>query len=889
MISELQRILPPTSVTTRLIDRIAYSRDASLYAMTPIAVVRPRSVADVRALFEWCHTYQQHVTFRTAGTSLSGQAVTDGVIVDVGRHFKQWSVEDDGARLRVHPGVIGAHANAYLRPYGRKIGPDPASIMACMIGGIVANNASGMCCGTVQNSYHTVASITYLLTDGTRIDTGDEASCREWSNGPSPIARGIAQLREEIRADEALVARIRRKYRIKNTIGYSLNAFLDEDDPARILGKLMIGSEGTLGFVEEVVFSTVVDAAFKLTSLLRFHSVADACAQVDVLRDAGAAAIELMDAASLRSVGMHDGAALLVEFQATSHEQRDQHRLHAEALTASMPLTVPATWTQDADEQLALWKIRKGLMPTIGAMRPPGSTMINEDIAVPPHHLASLVHDVRTCFEKHGYREAIIFGHAKDGNIHFVVNQQFTTVADVKQYGEFMDDIAAIVVDTYQGSLKAEHGTGRNMTPYVEKEWGSEAYAFMQRLKKLVDPHGILNPGVILDDDVHAHVRNIKKVPVVDAETDRCIECGFCEHVCPSRSLTLTPRQRIVVRRELKSRPHSDELDVVAEDFDYDGVQTCAVDGICATVCPVGIDTGLLVKRLRHEAHGAWVDRAATRAAGSFGVVNTAARLATSVAHFFVPALNGASATSIREHNTSTADVLLFPSCGARWLGSTSTSPNVIDIMRILSERAGLTVAIPEGSSSECCGHLFASKGFSNASHGCERSLHNFLQQHAGPNTLVVTDSSTCATSMVDQPNTIDPIRFLAEHILPRLTITARRGHVVLHPGCGVEKLRLTPLMRTIAEACADHVTIPITASCCGMAGDRGILHPELPESALAQERAEVLTMASNGYYAANTTCEIALSRAMGVHYEPIAALLEACSRPTSERPDPSM
>lgn len=882
MISELQRILPPTTVSTRLIDRIAYSRDASLYAMTPIAVIRPHSSRDICALFAWCIEHGQHLAFRTAGTSLSGQAVTDGVIVDVGRHFKNWSIEDEGMRLRVQPGVIGAHANAYLRRYGRKIGPDPASIMACMIGGIVANNASGMCCGTVQNSYHTIASITFILADGTRIDTGNEIESKAWSDGTSAIARGIAVLRDEIRADAELVARIRRKYRIKNTIGYSLNAFLDEDEPARILGKLMIGSEGTLGFVEEVVFNTVPDAAFKLTGLLRFHSIADACAQVDPLREAGAAAIELMDAASLRSVGMHDGAALLVEFQAESEEQRARDRHHAEQLSAGMLLTFPATWTYDPNEQHALWKIRKGLMPTIGAMRPPGSTMINEDIAVPPHHLASLVHDVQACFEKHGYTEAIIFGHAKDGNIHFVVNQQFTTVADVKQYGEFMDDIADIVVDTYQGSLKAEHGTGRNMTPYVEKEWGIEAYGFMKRLKRLVDPHNILNPGVILDDDIHAHVRNIKKVPVVDPETDRCIECGYCEHVCPSRSLTLTPRQRIVVRRELHARLNSSELEVVAEDFEYDGLQTCAVDGMCATVCPVGIDTGSLVKRLRSESHGSIVVQASIRAATSFGAVNAVARVASTVLHTLVPSLNGASSISIREQAPANADVLLIPSCGARWLGSTSAAPHVIDLIRTLTERAGMSVVVPTGASSECCGQLFASKGFTDAAHICERSMHDFIQRHLTEGVLVVTDSSTCATSMPEHVNVVDPLRFLAEHLLPRLTITSRLDHVVLHPGCGVEKLRAITLLQTIAQACAHHVTIPVSASCCGMAGDRGLLHPELPESALAQEKAEVLSMSSNGYYAVNTTCEIALSRAMGVLYQPIAALLEECTRSRS-------
>ncbi len=170
-----------------------------------------------------------------------------------------------------------------------------------------------------------------------------------------------------------------------------------------------------------------------------------------------------------------------------------------------------------------------------------------------------------------------------------------------------MDDVVALVVNRYDGALKAEHGTGRNIAPFVETEWGPDAYAVMRELKRLADPDGILNPGVIITDDPHAHLAHLKSLPAVDPAVDTCIECGYCESKCPSRDLTLTPRQRIVVRRHmerLSGEPAgAASLAAIEADFDYEALDTCAADGLCATACPVGIDTGQLTKHLRTARH----------------------------------------------------------------------------------------------------------------------------------------------------------------------------------------------------------------------------------------------------------------------------------------------
>lgn len=906
------------TISERLTDRLKFAHDASLYRLVPRAVVQPRSADDVRELLLQCGRTGQHLTFRAAGTSLSGQAVTDGILVDLSQHFKRCAVEDDGRLLRVEPGVRGGMANAVLRSYGRKIGPDPASIMACMIGGIVANNASGMCCGTEQNSYHTIDSLTYMLADGTRIRTADPDADAVLRKEAATVHEGIAVLRDEIRTDTAMTDRIRSKYRIKNTVGYSLNAFLDEDEPARILGRLMVGSEGTLGFIEEVVFRTVADPRHKITSILLFADLDDACAAITPLRDAGAAAVELMDDASLFSIrrladvpdavrGAERGnAALLVEFMAETESEASTSMTTARELTANLPLRRPAEWTTDPAIQASYWKVRKGLMPSIGAMRPAGTTMINEDIAVPPIHLADLVRAVHAAFDRHGYREAIIFGHAKDGNIHFVVNQRFETADDVNQYRRFMEDIARIVVNDYGGSLKAEHGTGRNMTPFVEMEWGTQAYGLMWRLKKLVDPRHILNPGVILDTDADAYVRNIKPVPSVDPETDRCIECGFCEHVCPSREVTLTPRQRIVLRREEVIEPAL--RGPIRRAYRYDGIDTCATDGMCATVCPVGIDTGSMIKRLRGERAGSGITMRFL--ARNFDIVDAASRIAQTIAHGTAAAI-GADAvesmtaainsdyrgfptwhrhlgrpTPIGSGEPTTVDIWLMPACGSRWMGTREDHTSLVDLHIELARRAGLRAAVVPGCTTMCCGQVFSSRGHDDAaSIVAERTMERLSVLSDG-RIPVVVDASTCAATIEGMTSEhdvdlLDPIRFLATYILPTIAITEPLDRVVLHPGCGTAHLGAGGLMRSIAARCARNVVIPTSSTCCGMAGDRGLHYPELVKSAIAEMSREIdaIDGGIDGYYGVNVTCEAALHHHTGRHFEPLAALVERVTR----------
>jgi D-lactate dehydrogenase len=807
----------------------------------------------------------------------------------------------------VQPGVIGGHVNRMLAPYRARIGPDPASIQACMMGGILANNASGMCCGVAQNSYHTLRSLTFVLPSGTRIDTA-ELDADELFRAREPVlAEGLAQLRAEILASPALCDRIRSKYLTKNTAGYSLNAFLDYERPVDVFRHLLIGSEGTLGFIAEAVLDTVPDLPVKYTGLLLFPDLHAACAAIVPLRDAGARALEIMDRAALRSVENQAGcpaslrllhvraAGLLVEFQCA--EETDRHELEARAQRAAggLRLLEPASFTHNAAEQAALWKVRAGMFPSVGAVRRSGTSVIIEDVVFPVHRLADAVVELQTLFPKHGYDNAIIFGHAKDGNLHFVIAQSFRDQKSIDQYARLMDDVVRLVV-RYEGALKGEHGTGRNMAPYVETEWGAEAYGVMKRVKELADPENLLNPGVVINADPQAHLRDLKSMPSVEEEVDKCIECGFCEVRCPSRDLTLTPRQRIVVRREMaRSREAAAALE---PDFAYMSLDTCAVDGLCATACPVGIDTGALTKRLRRGRHSGLAHGIAKFIAGHFGIMERGARVALRIGRLWMKDLPRPARNRPRHTDRAGADAVYFPACISRVLGRLRDEPDDMTLMDALVEvaaRAGVLVFIPVDVGGTCCGVPFSSKGYDRAHKvAINRTIERFWQWSGDGRLPIVVDASPCTYGLLtcrphlstenqrhfDKMEILDGVRFVYSRLLPRLTITRPADAVALHPVCSLIKMGLAPELEAIAAACSVQVTVPPSAGCCGFAGDRGYLVPELTASATRQEAAEVRAGAFDGHYSSSRTCEIGMTRATESVYRSYLYLVERATRP---------
>lgn len=925
-------ILPENRIKVRLIDLVAYASDAGFYYLRPKAVVQPVKESEIIALFKFSHQHQLPLTFRTGGTSLSGQAITDGILVDLSQYWNKMGIESEGELVRVQPGITGSMVNAHLKKYKRKIGPDPSSIDAAMIGGILSNNSSGMCCGVKLNSYHTTRHIRFILPEGATFTTEKGDDYLRFEQECSQIYTAIKALQDQIMGNLALYELIRKKYQTKNTVGYSLNAFIDHEHPLDVFAHLLIGAEGTLGFIAEAVMETVPDYPYKTTAFLYFPDIYAACQAIIPLTLAGAEAVELMDRASLRSIDSLKGvperlrtlpeaaAALLVEFQANNLEE-----LHAKTniflvSADSLAMLEAPLFTEDLKQQAFYWKLRKGMFPAVGAVRASGTTVILEDIAFPVAKLGDAILDLQQLFKKYAYNEAIIFGHAKDGNIHFVVTQAFHTAAEIERYDLFMQDVVKLVVETYDGTLKAEHGTGRNMAPFIETEWGADAYRIMKTLKQVIDPQNLLNPGVIINENKKAHIDHLKPLPSVEQEVDKCIECGYCEHKCPSRNITLTPRQRIVVRRELaglKAKGDKVIFDELVKEYQYDGLDTCAVDGLCATACPVDINTGDLVKRLRRESHSATANKLALTVARNFGAtaftVGLAVKAGDAMNRVFgastmhqitgglkkiIPAMplwsNQLEATKGNIRGDKDGTVVYFPTCINRMMGGAKENKTGVaqTFMRV-SAKAGIKVLLPDNISGMCCGQLFSSKGYSDAYvftvNETVKKLWKWTTQGKLP---VVLDVSSCTHTLhscrpalteenkayFDQLNIIDSIDYLHDYVMLRLPEIRKKDKVVLHPVCTLKKMGLEGKLFQLADHFSDKVEVPLHVGCCGMAGDRGFLFPELTASATAPEAAEVKKTSYSGYYSTAKTCEMAMSDAVGKNYESILYLVDECS-----------
>jgi D-lactate dehydrogenase len=607
--------IDPDRILTNPLQTLAYGTDASFYRLIPKIVILAHDELEVIEIIKQAKILDIALTFRAAGTSLSGQAITDSVLVVATHGWKSFELLENNQKVRLEPGIIGARANIFLAPHGLKIGPDPASIGACMIGGIVANNASGMCCGTAQNSYQTIADIRIILHDGTILDTADRGSVATFKKNQPALIQEIESLRDQIKGDQSLFNQIKNKFKIKNTTGYSINALVDYEDPIDIIKHLMVGSEGTLAFISSVTFKTVIDEKFKSCSLIFFNTIQDACNATILLKSAPVAAVELLDRESIRSVENdydaphyfktlpESACALLVECRDNDvvilKEKQDAIRLQIQ----SIPTYIDYDFTSDPVQYYFNWKARKGLLPTVGGLRKNGTTVIIEDVAFPLPQLADACLELKDLFKKFEYHDAVLFGHALEGNLHFVFSQDFSNQAEVDRYEKLMSELAILVVDRFNGSLKAEHGTGRNMAPFVEKEWGPTAYEIMKRIKNIFDPNNKINPDVIINTDPKAHLKNLKPLPETHDIVDKCMECGFCEPHCVSEGLTLSPRQRIVIAREISRLENTNEdpqrLAAIRKDVTYQLDETCATDGLCALACPVHIDTGKFVKTWR--------------------------------------------------------------------------------------------------------------------------------------------------------------------------------------------------------------------------------------------------------------------------------------------------
>lgn len=910
----LSSLVPDDRIIRDLARRVALSTDASFYSKVPEYVVYIKDTPEMQALLRIAGEHQVAVTFRAAGTSLSGQAISDSVLVMLTRDWQHCQISESAEQITLAPGIVGAQANQWLKPFGKKLGPDPASINTCKIGGIAANNASGMCCGVANNSYHTLVHMTLILADGTVLNTASPDSIAAFRQSHSTLLDNVSALRNALLENESLCERVRYQYRLKNTMGYGLNALLDYDDPVAILSHLMIGSEGTLGFIADITYRTLALPVSRYTGLYLFNSISAACDVIPALRDASVDAVELMDTRALLSVAsllspfysnvIDDGAvALLVDVTGASATEATARLTQVNSvLTTATPM---CAFTDNTDTIDALWKIRKGLFPAVGAVRDTGTTVIIEDVAFTLEDLAQGLSGLISLFERHGYDEGIIFGHALDGNVHFVFTQSFATEQDRSRYAAFMDDVATLVTQTFKGTLKAEHGTGRNMAPFLTAQWGDDGVGLMRALKHLLDPTGILNPGVIINPDPHAHLADLKHMPAVDPIVDKCIECGFCEPQCPSLHHTLSPRQRIALRRRQQT------LDIEARHaidsaFPYLGIESCAATGLCATTCPVGINTGAWVKaqRSEHASHNKLANTAARHLATGLNIARIGLSATKTLASLIQPhnleslsrTLNRhtlgripvwyddvpAGAATVNTYSQAFNDkVVYFPSCPSRLFGAAKDQDSLTDTVVRVMNKAGIEVIIPDGFNNVCCGQPWESKGYPDIAAQKRKQYTALINQARQARWPVITDASPCALQAKDVSDfiTFELSEYLLSEVVPRLTIAPIDTPVMLHTTCSSTHLDSGKALRALAKLCCNQIIEPEGITCCGFAGDKGLQQPALNAAALAPLKAQVPAQCKRGI-SNSRTCEIGLSHHSGVAYQHIVYLLDDVSRP---------
>ena len=919
---EISGFIPDERIYTDDLRLLTWGTDAGFYRLIPQIVVRSMNEDEVSRLLVLADKHNLPVTFRAAGTSLSGQSISDSILIVAGKHWEKYSISEDLETITLQPGIIGERVNQILKPFGRKFAPDPASVKSAMVGGIVMNNASGMNCGTHANSDKMLLTARIVFADGTILDTSSEQSKENFRKSKPGFIEKIEQLRDYVQADEPFLSRILHKYSIKNVTGLNILPLAIYRDPFDIITHLLVGSEGTLAFLSEFTMKTGKDYPFKASAMLYFNDIKEACRAVVAMKKGPVMGAELLDKKSLESVNDPTGrglTAVLTETMADTKEELYSQIKQIEGILSAFKTAVPVKFTDKEEEYAPYWAIRSGIFPSVGGTRKPGTTTLIEDVAFHIEDLPEATADLQQLLEKHGYPDACIYGHALEGNYHFIINQSFDTREQVAQYESLMNEIKTLVVDKYDGSLKAEHGTGRNMAPFVQYEWGEKAFALMKEIKSLFDPKNLLNPGVIFNDDPHCHIRHFKPMPLTNEHVDKCIECGFCEVNCLTAGFTLSSRQRIVAQREItriKNIPEQQErLKRLKKQYAYAGNDTCAGDGLCATSCPMNINTGHLTHDLRAELLpqdsigyqlGMWTANhfagvkamlrpVLTLADTAHSIIGTRnmtalAKGLRSVSGNSIPLWTSAMPKAYTPKATgslkSELKVVYFPSCLNQTMGTAHSSPDhtpLVDKTVALLEKAGYEVIFPSNMNKLCCGTIWESKGMPEIADRkaaeLEEALYIATENGRYP---VLCDQSPCLYRMRNTMKRIklyEPAEFILTFLCDKLEFTPIKQPVAIHITCSMKKMKLEKQLIALAGLCSEKVLVPEEVGCCGFAGDKGFTHPEVNAYALRKLRPQLEKAGIEVGYSNSRTCEIGLTTNSDIPYLSIVYLVDQCTK----------
>ncbi len=924
---EISAFIPADRIYSDEPRRRAFSTDASMFFRQARVVVDVISEKEIVDLIEYASARKTGLTLRGGGTSLNGQCSGTGILVRMkGSLWQNMRIHKDGTEITSWVGVIGSRLNEALLPYGRKIGPDPSSLSSACFGGIMANNAAGGCCTVRQNMYATLQNMRFILHDGTIVDSSDPEHVARFRVTHQKLLDELSALRQEIIDDSDLAARIRRKYRIKNTCGYSVNAFVDFSDPVDILTHLLVGSEGTLGFISSAAIETIPLSSLRATALIIFPDLENAIRAVKHWSDSGVAdAAELFDWSTLEALITlpttpdtvkqlsGDGCAVLLETKADDETTLDERISTLLAALEDIETLGEPQFFTDPEICESLWAFRRSLFPAVASARKAHELMLVEDVCFPLDKIEEGCRKFEDLFKRYDYSGGL-HGHVFHGNFHFVLPMDLTSEDKTAKIHRFTEEMVAIVVGL-DGSLKAEHGTGYAVAPFVEREWGDKVYSIMKRVKRLLDPDNIFNPGVLINDDPECHIKQVKTPVACHPLLDNCVECGFCDPVCPSKDIGLTPRQRVSLLRHIAwmEQQGRENIDTWQKTYEALGTELCAVDGICTTRCPLSVDIAGFTRSRRNSRAGKLSHSAAAAISSHFELATKGTsllldgialvqRIAGDAMMYkgsrAVRKLSRSRLPSWNEHmprggkpapqvsapvNKEHGSVVYMPSCAIRTMGDSVHDPAepLADVTVRLLEKAGLEVIIPKDAAKLCCGKAFETKGLLEEADAKAAEMEKALLESSSSGEIpILCETSPCLARMrtvMDARITLyEPVEFTMKYLLNRLKLTRQYGKIAVHPTCSTRLLGLEENLLYLAEQCADQVVWPKNIQCCGFSGDRGFSHPELNRSALECLADEIKGCEAG--FSTSRTCEIGLSLHGKIPYKNIFYLLDRCA-----------
>ncbi|MGX6604975.1 FAD-binding and (Fe-S)-binding domain-containing protein [Micromonosporaceae bacterium Da 78-11] len=843
-----------------------YSSDASLYRIPPLAVVRPRHVDEVAAALAVARATGVPLTSRGAGTSVAGNAVGRGIVLDFSRHLNRVLDIDPQARTAVvEPGTVHAVLQKAVTPHGVRFGPDPSTHPRCTIGGMIGNNACGSRSLAYGRTSDNVAGLELLTASGDRLTTGYEDG--------KPFARGAVPPLDQVIGRHLATARTEFDRFGRQVSGYAVQHLLPERFD---LTQALVGSEGTLAVITRATVKLVVDAPVRVVVVLGFPDIVAAGEAAPAVVTHGPTSCEGLDSRLLDVLRARrgpdavpplprGGAWLFVELAGDEPGEvtARAHKLaaeHADALVVVDPTT-----------QARLWRIREdgaGLAGRAPSDRPawPGW----EDAAVPPQRLGAYLARFDELVASYQLTSAP-FGHFGDGCMHVRIDFPLGEPGGTKLMREFLTD-AAKLVGEFGGSLSGEHGDGRARSELLPHMYSPDAIALFAGIKHAFDPGNLLNPGVLVDPDpVDADIRPAGRFPLknlamayphddgdLGQAVHRCTGVGKCRAdntaaggvMCPSYLATREEKDSTRGRARVLQEVVRGEL-AWSDPSVHDAMDLCLSCKGCASDCPTGIDMATYKSevlqqtyrgRLRPRSHytlgrlpfwarlAGWTPRLANLGVrlpllGGFALWLAGVDKRRSVPAFARRPFRRTFRPTAAEARTP---VVLFADSF-----SDAFSPEVADATVRVLRAAGYEPRLPSGS--VCCGLTWITTGQLDAAKKILARTVATLAADARDGVLIVGIEPSCTAVLRSDVHELLPgdedaelvaksVRTLAELLsaTPGWTPPDLSGvEVVAQPHCHHHAvLGWKPDADLLA---ASGATVRLLAGCCGLAGNFGV------------------------------------------------------------------